>query len=121
MFDQKDSQGWLLKLKDYISGRTPELDGVWDWVEKQTCVITESDLSRIPLEVNDMSVIESTPKEVSRQLWALLAGLVGNHAETMLMFRNIERHNGVEAWRRIAEPITQGRDLRRKQFQPKEV
>ena len=58
------------------------------------------------------------PKDASKQLLALLAGLVQNNPEVMMVFRNVERHNGAEAWRRIAEPIIEGRDLRRKQFQP---
>ena len=33
------------------------------------------------------------------------------------MFRNVPRHNGAEAWRRIAEPIQEGRELRQQQFQ----
>ena len=119
-YDSKDPQGWLLKLKDYLSGRTQEVDDYLTFVENQIDTIDNDDndtWDNMRSKVNSMW--DQEPKEVSRQLWALLAALVQDHPETHLVFRNVARHHGAEAWRRITEPILQGRDLRRKHFQPR--
>ena len=113
-FNSKDAQGWLLGIQDYLAGRCTEIDGFLKWVSEQTEVIEASKLSQLlPTCMNQDA------DDVSKQLWALLAALLANNADQMLVFRNVERHNGAEAWRRVAEPINEGRDLRRKQFQPR--
>ena len=48
--------------------------------------------------------LPATMQEVCRQHWALLGGLLKDHADTKRLFANVSRHNGFEAWRRIAEP-----------------
>ena len=53
-------------------------------------------------------------KEVSRQLWALLQALTKHDATVAGNFANVPRHNGLEAWRRIAEPINDDKALIRK-------
>ena len=50
-------------------------------------------------------------KEVSRQLWAFLGPLVANDANKTSTFKNVARHNGLEAWRQIALPINEDKIL----------
>ena len=42
---------------------------------------------------------------VSKQLWALLAGLLKNSAGAMVKFRNVPRHSGFRAWQVMASGI----------------
>ena len=44
-------------------------------------------------------------KELWRQLWAFLGPLVPGDAKKASIYKNEPSHNGLEAWRRIAEPI----------------
>ena len=48
-----------------------------------------------------------TLTQVSRQLWAMLNPLLASDSHQAGMFANVERHNELEAWRRIAEPINE--------------
>ena len=70
-------------------------------------------------DIGFMLDLPATMGEVSRQLWAPLGGLVKNHADTKRLFANVPRHNGFEAWRRIAEPINDHKALVRKDLPPK--
>ena len=45
--------------------------------------------------------------EVSRQFWAMLNPLLSSDSHQRGMCANVQRHNGLEAWRRIAEPINE--------------
>ena len=110
-YDAKNPQGWLLGVKDYLAGRTHDIEGFIDWVEAQTEIIDETRLWH-----GMSSMMDQDPRTVSRQLWALLAALVKNNAEVHLIFRNVPRHNSADAWRRITEPISEGRELRQAQF-----
>ena len=56
---------------------------------------------------------------MSRQLWALVGGLAKALADTKRFFANVPQHNGLEVWRRIAEPINDDKALVRKDFLPK--
>ena len=38
-FSSKDQATWLEDLKDYLSGRTPELDPLFSWCEAQPAEI----------------------------------------------------------------------------------
>ena len=58
------------------------------------------------------------PTEVSRQLWAVLGPLVAGDPSLHSVFANVPRHNGLEAWRRIAEPINEDKILILKDFLP---
>ena len=58
------------------------------------------------------------PTEVSRQLRALLGPLVASDPNLHSVFANVPRHNGLEAWRRIAEPINEDKILILKDFLP---
>ena len=73
------------------------------------------DDSKIPLP--GMSDLE--PKVIPQQLWAMLARVVNTRDEVQMVFRNVPRHSGAEAWRRITEPMTEGKELRRKTYQPR--
>ena len=56
--------------------------------------------------------------EVSRQFWALMGPLVKNDNGVQAIFANVPRHNGLEAWRRVAEPINDDKTLIRKDLLP---
>ena len=71
----------------------------------------------------DLSVVPSCIdcaelSEVSRQLWAFFGPLIKHDVDLKRRFDNVARHNGVEAWRRIAEPINDDKALRRKELLP---
>ena len=50
---------------------------------------------------------------------ALIGCLVKEHSEEKRRFANVPRHNGFEAWRRIAEPINEDKLLLRKELLPR--
>ena len=88
MYSGKDASGWLLSLRDYLAGRTAELDRLFDHIEKQPDEVT-----------NDLGWMLqcASNEEVLKQLWALLAALLKEHGESMKRFRNVPRHNGFRA------------------------
>ena len=45
--------------------------------------------------------------EVARQFWTMLNPLLANNGDKSGMSANVERHNGLEAWRRLAEFINE--------------
>ena len=49
-------------------------------------------------------------REFSLQLWALLNPLL-NDSKHEATFANVPRHNGLDAWRQLAEPINEDREL----------
>lgn len=104
-------QSWLKDVRDYLAGRTSDMDALLNWVEKQDDEIVgeESGGGSAPMVCFAPSV-----KEVSRQLWALLHALTKHDATVAGNFANVPRHNGLEAWRRIAEPINDDKALIRK-------
>ena len=52
-------------------------------------------------------------KDVSRQLWSMLNPFV-KESTVASLFANVPRHNGLEAWRRIARPIHEDKLLLQK-------
>ena len=98
LFTGKDASGWLLGLRDYLSGRTAELDRLFDHIEKQSDEMS-----------NDLGWMLqcASNEEVSKQLWALLAALLKDHSESMRRFRNVPRHNGFQAWQTMTAPINE--------------
>ena len=54
--------------------------------------------------------IAPSARELSRQLWALLGLLVAGVSKNASIYNNVQRH-GLEAWRRIAEPINEDKIL----------
>ena len=51
-------------------------------------------------------------------MWAFVGPLLKEDNEEASVFRNVPRHNGVEAWRRLAEPINEDKSLVRKTLLP---
>ena len=51
---------------------------------------------------------------ISQQLWALIGGLAKGDASAKRTFANVPRHNGFEAFRRIAGPVNEDKALVRK-------
>ena len=97
-YSGKDASGWLLNLRDYLAGRTAELDNLFDHIEKQSDEVS-----------NDLGWMLqcASNEEVSKQLWALLAALLKEHTESMKRFRNVPRHNGFRAWQVMTAPINE--------------
>ena len=54
--------------------------------------------------------------EVTRQLWAMLSPLLAGDSDKATMFANVHRHNGIEAWRRLAEPINEDKSMLRREL-----
>ena len=106
-FNPKDQATWLEVLKDYLNGSTPELNALFSWAEAQPVEIARANEYKGCLGC-------ATPDVRSQQLWALLGGLVKADATTKCAFANVPRHNGLEAWRRVAEPLNEDKALRRK-------
>ena len=59
----------------------------------------------VPMQDRTLSL-----KEVSRQLWALLRPLVVG-TSVAGTFDNVERHNGLGAWRRLSLPIKEDDEI----------
>ena len=57
-------------------------------------------------------------REVSRQFWALLNPLVAD-TKVASGFANVDRHSGLEAWRQLAEPINEDKELVLKDLLPR--
>ena len=76
----KEPQSWFNDLRDYLAGRTPELDKLFRWIELQTSNIRHDD---------DSVMIDCASREVvSQQLWALLGGLIKDDASVRRAFAN---------------------------------
>ena len=101
-------------IRDYVAGRTEEMDALLNWVELQTEAIY---VEKLP---DSAPMVDKAPsiKEVSRQLWALLNPLV-KESTIGSMFANVPRHNGLEAWRQLAEPINEDKELLQKDLLPR--
>ena len=87
-----------MSLRDYLAGRTAELDRLFDHIEKQ------------PDEVNNdlgWMLQCASNEEVSKQLWALLAALLKEHGDAMKRFRNSPRQNSFRAWQVMTALISE--------------
>ena len=107
MYDSKAPQSWANDLRDYLAGRTQEVDRVLKWCEAQSEEIVQS-------RECEHLMLDHAHDEVSRQLWALIGALVKNDPTVKRAFANVPRHNGLEAWRRVMEPINDDKALARK-------
>ena len=108
-YSSKDAATWLDDLRDYLSGRTPELDQLFFWCEAQPAEIVKANEYGGFLDC-------AAPEVVSQQLWALLSGLLKGDASAKRTFSNVPRHNGFEAFRRLVEPVNEDKALVRKDF-----
>ena len=102
-YDAKNPQVWLQMIRDYVAGRTAEMDPLLDWVESRTEEII--DLDEISTESGGSAPMvdqAQTIREVARQLWALLNPLLAHDGTAKGVFANVPRRNGLEAWRRLA-------------------
>ena len=71
-FDAKSPFEWMQGLRDYMAGRTEEMDALLTWVEQQEDFIDDTNLGHsAPLVDNAPNV-----RDVSRQLWAMLSPLL---------------------------------------------
>jgi hypothetical protein len=90
------------------------MDRVLDWVESRIEEITQTVLSSGGVPATDFASLG----EVSRQLWALLGPLLSGDSAQAGMFANVPRHNGLEVWRRVSEPINEDKALIHKDLFP---
>ena len=51
-------------------------------------------------------------------MWSFIGPLVRENDDKASAFRNVERHNGLEAWRVLAEPINEDKAIMRKHLLP---
>ena len=79
-------------LRVYLSGRTPELDTLFAWAQRQPTKIKRGTDYGVCLDC-------AAPEVVSQQLRALIGGLVKGDASAERTFANVPRHNGFEAFR----------------------
>ena len=114
-FDTKSTQSWPQSTPDYVAGRTSELDPVLDWVEAQTEPISLTMLMH-PNPQRPIPMVDAAGSlgEVARQLWAMLNPLLAGDSDKATMSANVQRHNGIEAWRRLAEPINEDKAMVRR-------
>ena len=92
------------------------MDPLLNWIELQEEPIVVENLGphdRVPM-VNESPSL----KEVSRQMCALLRPLVAD-TSVASNFANVPRHNGLEAWRQLAEPINEDKELLQKDLLPR--
>ena len=106
-YDTKSPQTWLQATRNYIVGRTSEFDPLLNWVEAQIEPFASSALISAQGRVPIVDAAGNSNK-VSRQLWgAILNSLLSHDEDTATMFANVEHHNGLEVWRRLAEPLNE--------------
>ena len=70
-YDGRKPLEWLQDIRDYVAGRCDEMDPLLNWIELQEEPIVVENLGphdRVPM-VNEAPSL----KEISRQMWALLA------------------------------------------------
>ena len=96
-----------------MAGRTEELDQLVAWIEKRDDEITSEVAATYPGCIDCAPILE-----VSRQMWGFLGPLVKDNSEKASVYRNVPRHNGLEAWRRLAEPINEDKSLMQKDLLP---
>ena len=110
-YDPKSPLDWMQGIKDYVAGRCEELDTLLNWAEAQ----------KDPIDPELIGYSDCCPmlnrapslREVSRQLWAMLNPLVKD-SKVSDMFANVPRHNGLEAWRQLSEPVIEDKELLQK-------
>ena len=91
------------------------MDEILDWVEAQVEEI--GDPSRDQGQ-QPMVRFATSLTEVSKQLWASLGPTLSKDSAMSTVFGNVPRHNGLEAWRRVAEPINDDKTMIRKDLLP---
>ena len=101
---------WLKEVRNYLAGRCSDMDPLLDWIERQENEIDDN----CPRLSAPMINHAPGPKEVSKQMWALLGHLLKNDATQAGLYANVPRHNGFEAWRAVSGPILEDRAMIRK-------
>ncbi len=104
-YDSKSPQSWLQATRDYVAGRTSEIDPLLDWVERQVEPIT----TEMHVRRDDIPMVDSAGNlvEVSRQFWAMLNSLLASDSHQAGMFANVQRHYASEAGGLTASPVNE--------------
>ena len=111
MYDAKSHGTWMQILGDYVAGRTSEMDGILDWVEAQVKEIGDPGLNH---GQQPMVHFATGLTGVSKHLWALLGPTLSKDSSMSTVFCNVPRRNGLEAWRKVPEPINDDKTMVRK-------
>ena len=93
MYDPKKPATWLQDARDYVAGRTQEIDALIQWIELQDEEIDHEHARRTFPGCMDCAPMA----EISRQMWSYLGPLVKGDDEKASIFNNVPRHNGLEA------------------------
>ena len=88
MYNSKVPQSWLQDLRDYLAGRSADLDAILSWTEMQT-----SEIELAPSQGSGgfplFDQIAVDPKEVARQLCAFWGPLVASDSNKSSTFNNV--------------------------------
>ena len=78
-------QSWLQGLRDYLAGRSIDLDAILNWAESQT-----SEIPQAPnCGVHEFPMFDQIPVELKEQLWAFLGPLVASESNQTSTFKSI--------------------------------
>ena len=113
MYDEKDPLGWKIMTKNYFIGRYPHMDTFLTWIEQQKDQEIPYERMKVqrqhPEICVDFDIVHAT-----QQLWSWLnLNLRGDQVQ---VFRNVEKLNGAEAWRRVCGPISSSTAAKRQQL-----
>ena len=112
-YSEKDANQWKIMTENYFIGRCPDMARFLAWIVEQADEeIDFDDISKLKMG-NDI-MVNIDVAEASQQLWAFLdINLTG---DAVMPFRNVDRLNGAEAWRRTVMPIISNTACRRKEL-----
>ena len=91
------------------------MDVFLEWIEGQKSEITYATVRANPC------MLDLDPVKVAKQLWALLSTITRASNDMTLVFKNVERHKGAEAYRRLVEPIYASQEERRAEYQKRSL
>ena len=90
---------WRKKISDYLISKYPDMEKLLEWVEEKKEAVDHT-LLRTYKKIDSRDSIA-----LSMHLWGFLnISLVGDAWET---FGNVVKGDGLEAWRRVLEKVTQ--------------
>ena len=88
---------WKIKLESFIFSIFPELEKVLTWTEEQDSTVTMA-RAQTAFGLGTADAVESLEEKVA-QVYGVLQNLL--ESEPFMIVRNVERGNGLEAWRRL--------------------
>ena len=103
----KGGIAWKGKLERYFISKAPILKELLEWAESEDMETVTVDMFKqaVGTRMTDTQVLT-----VNAELWGFLSGALSGTAETM--FKRAETLNGLDAWRRMARFVDNGRAIR---------